>query len=340
MRPEETLMFVEAAQAPDVVRSQRRRNAAAMRALGERLRQLKPSTIVTLARGSSDNAATYARHLIETRAGVLTSSASPSVVSVYDSSPDMAGTAMLVFSQSGRSPDLLAAAEGARSSGALLIALVNDETSPLAMLADVTLPLDAGPERSVAATKSFIATLAAVLHLVAECTGDAMLTEALDALPDRLAEAWALDWSAALPALDQAANLYVVGRGPGFATAQEAALKFKETCGFHAEAFSAAEVRHGPMALVGRDFPVFLLAQGDESTASIGGLAPLFSARGATVIAAGVRGDITLQTLAADPAIQPLLLIQSFYRLANTVSIRRGHDPDRPPHLAKVTETV
>ncbi len=338
--PHATLMFAETAEAPVVVRRQRLRNADAMAALGERLRREKPHTIVTLARGSSDNAATYARYLIETRAGVLTSSASPSIVSVYDAGPDMTGTVMLVFSQSGRSPDLLAAAEAARGRGALLVALVNDETSPLAALADVTLPLDAGPERSVAATKSFVATLAAVLHFVAEWTRDAGLTAALDALPDLLAEASSLDWSAALPALDHAANLYVVGRGLGFAVAQEAALKIKETCGFHAEAFSAAEVRHGPMALVGRDFPVLLLAQDDLSAASIEALAAPFSARGATVIAAGVSGDVMLPTLVADPAIQPLLLVQGFYRLANDLAVRRGRDPDRPPHLAKVTETV
>ncbi len=340
MQTDGTLMFREAAEAAEVVRRQRARNAAAMAALGERLRATRPRTIVTLARGSSDNAATYARYLIETRADVLTSSASPSIGSVYETAPDMADTVMLVLSQSGRSPDLLAAAEAAAARGALIVALVNYETSPLAARADVTLPLDAGLELSVAATKSFVATLAAILHLVAEWTHDAGLLAALDALPERLAESWALDWSAALPVLDEAANLYVVGRGLGFAVAQEAALKIKETCGLHAEAFSAAEVKHGPMALVGPDFPVLLLAQQDESLDSIASLAAPFSARGATVLAAGVDGDVRLPTLAADPAIQPLLLIESFYRLANALAIRRGHDPDRPPHLAKVTETL
>ena len=340
MRAEETLMYREAAEAAAVVRRQRLRNAAAMAALGARLRAMKPRSLGTLARGSSDNAATYARYLIETHVDIMTSSVSPSVVSVYGAVRDMAGTVMLVFSQSGRSPDLIAAATAAQSQGALLVALVNDETSPLAALADVTLPLDAGPERSVAATKSFVATLAAIVHLVAEWTRSASLNAALDDLPAQLDAAWALDWHAAMPPLAAARSLYVVGRGLGLGIAQEAALKAKETCGLHAEAFSAAEVRHGPMALVGPDFPVLLFAQDDASAASVDAAAQLFAARGGPVIAAGVAGTITLPTLAADPAIQPILLAQSFYRLANALALLRGHDPDRPPHLAKVTETL
>lgn len=340
MHPQDTLMYREAAEAAAVVRRQRLRNADAMAALGARLRATKPRSIMTLARGSSDNAATYARYLIETRLDVLTGSVSPSMVSVYGAERDMGGTVMLLFSQSGRSPDLIAAADAAQSRGALLVALVNDETSPLAALADVTLPLDAGPECSVAATKSFIATLAAIVHLVAEWTGSADLYAALDALPGLLDDAWALDWSAATPALADSHSLYVVGRGLGLGIAQEAALKAKETCGLHAEAFSAAEVRHGPMALIGPDFPVLLLAQDDASAASVAGVAQLFAARGAVVVAAGIPGTIALPTIAADPAIQPILLALSFYRLANALAIRRGHDPDRPPYLAKVTATL
>jgi glucosamine--fructose-6-phosphate aminotransferase (isomerizing) len=340
MRPEETLMYREAAEAATVVRRQRLRNADATATLGAQLRAKRPRNLVTLARGSSDNAATYARYLIETRLDIVTSSASPSIVSVYGAARDMADTVMLVFSQSGRSPDLIAAATAAQSKGALLVALVNDETSPLALLADVTLPLDAGPERSVAATKSFVATLAAIVHLVAEWTGSASLTAALDALPNQLDAAWALDWDAAILPLAAARSLYVVGRGLGLGIAQEAALKAKETCGLHAEAFSAAEVRHGPMALVGPDFPVLLFAQDDASAASVAAVAQLFAARGGPVVTAGVTGAITLPTLAADPAIQPILVVQSFYRLANALAVRRGHDPDRPPHLAKVTETL
>lgn len=342
MSPESTLMFAEAAESAEAVRRQQARNSDAMARLGALLRDRRPHTFVTLARGSSDNAATFARYLIETHAGVLTSSASPSVASVYDAAPAMTGAVMLAVSQSGRSPDLVAAARAAKERGAFLISLVNDEQSPLFALADFALPLFAGPEKSVAATKSFIATLAAMLHLVAEWTLDTRIAEAMKALPDLLDRAWIQDWSAALPVLEHATNLYTVGRGHGFGVAQEMALKVKETCGFHAEAFSAAEVRHGPMALVGPDFPVLLTAQDDESQESVRALAEEFAGRAAPLLLAGVRqapGTI-LPALDADALVQPILLVQSFYRMVNQLSVLRGRDPDRPPTLNKVTETV
>jgi len=340
--PEDTLMFAEAAEAAGVVARQAVAQQTARKALVASLRRDPPRAVVTLARGSSDNAATVARYLVETHLRLLTSSAAPSSASVYDAAPDYDGTLMLAISQSGRSPDLLAAAGMAKQGGARLVALVNDGASPLATLADTCLPLGAGPEKSVAATKSFIASVAALLHLIAEWDADKALLDALADLPALLDKAWALDWSAALPALREAGNLYVVARGPAFGIAQEMALKIKETCGFHAEAFSAAEVRHGPMAIVEKGFPVLLLGQDDESRDSVAALAPEFAARGAMVISAGL-GDvpgIRLPSLQAHPVLQPLLLVQSFYRLANALAVARGRDPDHPPHLAKVTETV
>lgn len=338
---EETLMFSEAVDAGRVVRAQRARIGSASIALGQALRQTPPRAVVTLARGSSDNAGTIARYLVETHLRLLTSSAAPSVTSVYDAAPALAGTLLLAISQSGRSPDLLASAEAAKAGGARLVALVNDEASPLAAAADVVLPLCAGPELSVAATKSFVASVAAMLHLIADWSEDVELAAALDTLPDLLDQAWALDWSPALPALETATNLYIVARGHALGAAQEMALKIKETCGFHAEAFSAAEVRHGPMALVGQGFPVLLLGQDDESLPSVKALAAEFAGRGAALMSAGVDASgIRLPVLTAHPALQPLLQVQSFYRLANALAVARGRDPDRPPHLAKVTETV
>ncbi|WP_395391395.1 SIS domain-containing protein [Novosphingobium sp. BL-8A] len=340
--PETTLMFAEAAEAAEAVARQHARNAKALAALAESLRAAPPRAVATLARGSSDNAATLARYLVETQLRLLTTSVAPSVSSVYDSPPDYAETLMIAISQSGRSPDLIAAAQHARERGARLVSLVNDEASPLATDAEVLLPLCAGPERSVAATKSYITSVAGILDLIAAWSGDAELAAALDGLPALLAEAWQLDWSAALEPLREARNLFVVARGPAFGVAQEMALKIKETCGFHAEAFSAAEVRHGPMAIVENGFPVILLGQDDESNESVAALAPMFAERGATVIGAGI-GDvpgITLPTLSAHPMLQPVLAVQSFYRLANTLSVARGRDPDSPPHLAKVTRTL
>lgn len=334
-------MFREAAEAPAVVARLLTANRSAAQALGAELRANPPRAVVTCARGSSDHAATYAKYLIETGTGVVTSSAALSVSSVYATEPKLEGVLYLAISQSGKSPDLLAAVEAAKQAGALVVALVNDERSPLAALADRVLPLHAGPEVSVAATKSYIAALAAIAQVVAAWTEDAALTQALDELPAVLSRAWELDWSPATERLKAAHNLYVLGRGVGFGIAQEAALKFKETCGLHAEAFSAAEVLHGPMALVQQGFPVLIFAQDDQSEAGVVALARSLTARGADImLAGGGEGPGALPTVNTNPNLEPIARIQSFYRMANALSILRGHDPDKPPHLNKVTETI
>ena len=336
-------MFREAAQAPEAVRRQLQANAARVARLAERLRAAPPRAIVTCARGSSDHAATFARYLIETRLGLLTSSAAPSVSSVYAAAPDLSGTVMLAISQSGASPDLLAVVSSARAAGARIVALVNAETSPLAQLADDLIPLLAGPERSVAATKSYIASLAAIVQLAASWSGDGELAAALAQAPELLARAWELDWSAAVTRLTAANNLYVIGRGLGLAIAQEAALKFKETCGLHAEAISAAELRHGPMALVRAGFPLLVFTQNDESRAGVGQLAGELAAQRADVLLAGASVAHTTELPTppgAHPVIEPLLFAQSFYRMVNALSVARGRNPDEPPHLNKVTETL
>ena len=341
--PDATLMHTEAAQTADVVAAQFRRNADAVAALAADLRARPPAFVATCARGSSDHAATYAKYLIETRLGVVTASLSPSVNSVYAVKPQLRDALFIAISQSGKSPDLLRNAEAARDAGARVVALVNAEDSPLAQIAHTTLPLCAGPERSVAATKSYLASLAAVLQLVAHWRDDAALHDALAALPDALRAAWQADWSALTEGLVDARNLFVVGRGLGLAAAQEAALKFKETCGLHAEAYSSAEVKHGPMALVGPGFPVLCFAQPDETGAGTRALAAEFRARGAQVWLASseaVDGVPSLPLAASDPACAPLLTIQSFYRAINALALRRGFNPDVPPHLNKVTETV
>ena len=338
-----TLMFREASESPGRVRAQLEANAPAVLALTERLRRAPPRVVLTYGRGSSDHAATYARYLMETRLGVITASAPPSVSSVYDAAPDMAGTLCLVISQSGRSPDLLAAAHAAAEAGALVVAIVNDEASPLARIAEAVLPLRAGPELSVAATKSFIAALAAILQLTAHWSRDQDLIRATEGLPDLLESAWRLDWSAALAPLARAQSLYVLGRGIGFGVAEEAALKLKETCGLHAEAFSSAELRHGPMALVGPNFPVLAFAQDDETLEGVEAAARACAAQGAPVFLAGGLGEEGVEHLPAPrahPALQTIAEAQSFYRFAESLARARGLDPDHPPHLSKVTETV
>ena len=335
-------MFAEAGSAASAVREQRRCNRERFAQLAERLRSEPPEMVLTCARGSSDHAATFAKYLIETRAGVLTSSQAPSIASVYEAKQRSSASLCLAISQSGQSPDIIAAVEAAKAAGSLSAALVNAEQSRLASIVDCVLPLHAGPELSVAATKSYIAALAGVVNLVGEWTEDRALIEALEAAPEGLERAWNADWSALVEGLSNVRSLYVVGRGLGLGIAQEAALKFKETCGIHAEAFSAAEVRHGPLALAGPDFPMLLFRQSDETAESVDALAQEVASRGGKLFVAGaaISGTVQLPSEQAHPAVEPMLQIQSFYRAVNALAVARGFDPDAPPHLRKVTETV
>jgi glucosamine--fructose-6-phosphate aminotransferase (isomerizing) len=335
-------MEAEAAEIPTVVARQLRENAALMSTIGARLRSRPPRAVVTCARGSSDHAATYAKYLIETRTRVLTASAAPAVSSIYGTETDLRDCLFIAISQSGKSPDLLATMAAARRSGALVIALCNDANAPLCAAADHAIPMLAGAERSVAATKSYLASLTALAHLTAEWTRDVQLHSQLQDLPAALEAAWHLDWRAALPQLAGAVHLYVIGRGLGLSVAQETALKCKETCGLHAEAYSGAEVRHGPLALLGPGFPALILAQDDASRPGLAALAAELAARKVDVLLAGASaaGAVELPTLPAPAALAPVMLASSVYRMLAQLALLRGLDPDRPPHLRKVTETV
>jgi glucosamine--fructose-6-phosphate aminotransferase (isomerizing) len=338
----QTLMFREAAEAPDVVARQSTANAAQIAGVAAQLKSMAPHAVVTLARGSSDNAATYAKYLIETRLGILTSSAAPSISSVYSAKAHLKGTVLIATSQSGKSPDIVTALQAAKEAGAFTIAFVNVVNSPLATEADIAIPLHAGPEKSVAATKSYLATVAGIAQLVAAWADDAPFAGALTDLPAQMVQAWNLDWSKAVENLAAVRDLYVIGRGVGFGAAQEAALKFKETCGLHAEAFSAAEVRHGPMALAKDGFPAFILSQNDETRAGVRDLITALAQSGADILLAGFDDPraLVLPTVDAHPALQPILMLQSFYRMAEQLSRARGMNPDNPPLLNKVTETI
>lgn len=334
-------MFREAAEGPQVVlrqsQSPQAREAAAA------IARLAPPLLLTCARGSSDQAATYLQYLAPMRLGIPCYSHPPSLGSVLDAtSSRLAGAAMILISQSGQSPDLLRSAEAARKAGIRLFGLINDTTSPLAAMVDHLVPLHAGHERSVAATKSYIATLAAMLRIVAHASDDSGLLGALDMLPDKLERAWETDWQAAIEPLESAESLFVLGRDLTLGIAGEAALKFKEVAGIHAEVLSLAEVAHGPMALIASGTPV-LAFPSDASLASTGpDLLRDFVRRGARVMTVGSEntGAIILRVESALPEVRPLLAIQSFYRLAEGLSKARGHDPDNPPSLKKATHTL
>jgi glucosamine--fructose-6-phosphate aminotransferase (isomerizing) len=335
--PVQTLMARETAEIPAVVARVLEQNAGAFASLGERLRVMRPPVIVTCGRGSSDHAATYGKYLIETLTGVPVSSAAPSVSSVYRAPVMADGAVMIAISQSGRSPDLLATVAAHRSAGALVLALVNDAGSPLAAEADVVVPLLAGPEEAVAATKSCIVALVCLAGLAAAWREEADLQRALAGLPQALETGLAADWSAAVARLSGVERMFVLGRGYSLGIAQEAALKLKETCAIQAEPFSSAEVRHGPMRLVGRGFPILGFATSDEAGADVVDVAQEFAGWGAETLVAGEHG--TLSGWAGHPVLQPIVMLTSFYRMVEELSRARGMDPDSPPRLKKVTHT-
>lgn len=335
-------MREEIGESPAVVRRQQAMLAAPIAALVRRVAARPPRLVMTCARGSSTHAAKFAKHVFERYLGIPVAAAAPNIATRYRRALDLDGQLFLGISQSGRSDDLVETTTMARTAGALTVSLVNDPASPLACASELVLPLCAGPELSVAATKSFVASLAALLRIAAAWTEEPALREACLRLPDRLAAAAALDWSAALTPLVRATSVVTVGRGPTFAIAYEAALKLKETCEIHAEAFSAAEFRHGPIALVSAAYPVLLLRPNDETASGFSDLAGDLCRMGGCVLVAGTaaRPSTQLPTLAPQqPEGDAICLIQSFYGLLAALAARRGKNPDQPRHLQKVTRT-
>jgi glutamine---fructose-6-phosphate transaminase (isomerizing) len=298
--------------------------------------------VVTCARGSSAHAATFVKHLIERRLGIPVAAAAPNIATIYRQPLRIKDQLFLAVSQSGLSDDLIETTRAARAEGALTAVIVNDPASPLAAAADIVLPMAAGPEVSIAATKSFIASLAVALRIVGEWAGDDGIRAACERLPARLEAAAQLDWSEALSALSQANSLVAIGRGPTLAIAREAALKLKETCALHAEAFSGAEFRHGPIALVSSTYPILMLTPTDEAALGFPELATDLRRKGAHVFVAEPGGKLAgrLPALAPDqPDADAICLIQSLYAFLVSLAARRGVDIDRPRHLQKVTRT-
>jgi glucosamine--fructose-6-phosphate aminotransferase (isomerizing) len=311
-------------------------------ALGAQLREQPPVGILTIARGSSDHAAAHTAYLIMARLGRLVTSLPMSLVTLYHADLARPGLLALAFSQSGQSPDLIEPMRYFTAHGATTVALVNDPESPLARASAQVFALHAGEERSVAATKSFIGQLAAGARIVAAWEGEPALDAGLAQLPEALERATRADWSRGVEALAGSDRLFILGRGPGLAIAQEAALKLKETCGIQAEAFSGAEVRHGPMAIIEEGFPVIVFAPRGPAQAGLISLAHIFQAQGARVLLAApaeVPGTILPLVPAPHPELDTVTAIQSFYPMVEALSRAKGYDPDHPPHLSKVTRT-
>jgi glutamine---fructose-6-phosphate transaminase (isomerizing) len=339
----QTHMAREVAEIPSAAARFLQETGPAVRDAAAAMRALDPGLIVTVARGSSDHAATYLKYAVELVAGVPVASVGPSVASVYGRPLRLTGAVCIGISQSGQSPDIVKMMQAARSGGALSIAVTNFSDSPMGAASNHCLSLRAGVEQSVAATKTFVVSVLAGLSLVAEWQRDEPLLRALQDLPDQLESALRLDWSPLAARLSRAGSAYVLGRGPAFAIAAESALKLKETCGLHAESYSAAEVLHGPAAIVQSQFPVLALGVDDAALPHVVETAERLAAQGADVFLTGAaaQGAVQLPSVPGlHPLVAPLVLATAFYNFVEGLARRRGLDPDTPPHLRKVTETV
>lgn len=301
--------------------------------------------LVSVARGSSDHAITYIKYISELVLGLPVASVGPSVLSMYGSSLRAGSALCLSVSQSGQSPDAVCMTQALSESGALTIAITNDAKSPLAASAEVTLELHVGAEQSVAATKTFVASVVQGVWLMAALAKDRELTRALHDLPRQLERAIECDWSSAMDAIDATTgrSLYTLGRGVGLSISDEAALKFKETCLLHAESFSSAEVQHGPMSLIEPNFPVLAFTGRDAAEQDVLQVAERMAGAGATVFVTSERGvavNCLPRVATSHPLLDPIALISSFYSMVERLAIRLGVNPDAPRNLKKVTHTL
>jgi len=337
-----SLMHLETEEAGTVARQIAQENRSVFAEVACEIVRRDINLVLTNGRGSSDHASVFGKYLIMQKLGLPVASGAPSIASIHGRLIAGPNSLCLSISQSGGSDDIVKFADHARSGGAYSVALINQANSPLEAATDKTIPLCAGEEKSVAATKTYIASLVSIIWLVAYWAEDQDLICQLESLPDLLEEAATLDWSSPLSMLKDYSGLSVIGRGLGLGIANEAALKFKETCQIHAEAFSSAEYSHGPLALSGPEFPALVFAQDDDTLVSTRGLAKQLLDVGAPVLLAGAEmpGAISLPTIDAPSALQPLLMIQSFYSAVADLSLELGLDPDSPPVLRKVTKTL
>lgn len=347
-RPGDSRMRRETLEIPERVWEQNDLHGHDLAVAGRRIRELAPHVLATIARGSSDHAATYLKSVVELGAGVPVCSLSPSVASVYRRPLKLKGSASIVVSQSGASPDLIDASRMTRQGGATAFAIVNAPDAPVIDEHTYRVPIAAGEEKAVAATKSFVGSLTASASLMAHWTGDTALLHSLRGVPEALRSALDKDWTSALDVLAAARSVFVIGRGPMLGVANEIALKLKETCQLHAEGYSAAEVLHGPLQLAAGGLAVFTVVTDDAARESVAVAVRRLASAGANVVVADTRetlcrGEKNVILLPTAPTgssmLDPVSLVTSFYVFAEHLARVRGQDPDNPSLLAKVTRT-
>ncbi|MGC1683749.1 MAG: SIS domain-containing protein, partial [Pseudolabrys sp.] len=300
----------------------------AVKAIVARVEQTRPRIVVFCGRGSSGHVGVYLRYLFEARLGLLASAAAPSVVTAYRRPPEMRDALFVVVSQSGRSPDLVNATQVARKHGALTLAIVNDQDSPTAAASELVLPIGAGAEHSVAATKTVVLSMIAGAQLVAALARDDDLVAGLGQLPLRLSRALDCDWSAWADSAARAAAAFVVGRGYGLGCVREIALKVAEILRVPTLGHSAAELRHGPRASITPSTPVLVLRQNDEAATAIDDLVKDLNDANETLFVAGGPAGTLPWIGDGHPVYDPVLMLVPAYRAIEAAARRRGFDPD------------
>jgi glutamine---fructose-6-phosphate transaminase (isomerizing) len=302
-------------------------------------------SVMLAARGTSDNAALYAKYLFEVILGVPTALASPSAFTLYESEIDLDGVLVVGISQSGESKDVLETVRRSRELGAGTLSVTNDEGSALAAAAEFHFFLRAGREESVAATKTYTAELLLLYLLVEALNGGEKPSAEAGRLPEQAREVLEVGWEGTAR-YRYADHLVVTSRGYNLATAQEAALKLMETTYVVAEAFSAADLRHGPIAMIGQDFPVIAIVPPGKARPGMVSLVENLWERGAEVAVisddealTGRAGVNFTVPISCPEELSPVLYAIPPQMLAHNLSRLKRLDPDAPRSLSKVTET-
>ncbi len=314
--------------------------------LAEQVRRRRPRMVLLAARGTSDHAALYAKYVVEVNLQLPAGLVSPSTMTAYGAKPDLRDVLMIGVSQSGGSPDLVRSLEVARTQGALTVAVTNNAGSPLAEAAELHLDVLAGPERAVAATKTYTAQMLALYLLLTRVHGAARNEAA--SLPDLGVELLACEDQVADEARRYrfAQRLVTTARGYSYASAREAALKLMETSYVSAQAFSGADLMHGPLAIVDTQVPVLAVVGNGPGGRAVEAILPRLTESGADVLTVGTKEAVALSTrgitLPADvpEELSPVLEILPLQQLALHLAITRGGNPDAPRGLKKVTETL
>lgn len=313
----------------------------------EAVQKLRPLFVVMVARGASDNAATYARYLIERHWGVPVSSSAPSIHTLYGAGVAYRQGLVIGISQSGEGPDVCEMIKDARNQGALTIGITNNPKSRLAKESEHTLALEAGTELSVAATKTFTTQLMALYSLILTVSKGKAAQQELSLLPGLAQKGLGLSealWKASSQ-FRYLSACAVVGRGFHYGVAQELALKFKECCQVMAHSYSTADFHHGPKTLAGKNFPVFLLAPAGPTLKGSLELIDELNAQEATVIAFSpvkqvlAKATIALPTAPGNEETSPIGMAPLLHTFALAVAKIKGLNPDTPPFLKKITHT-